>query len=150
MNNWLLGITIINNDSINPVRRTLRTQRKSLLTACVLLFLVDSNKFFGRFFTVSITVSNQLSVLLECLPIFVSHQKHTPLTCEITRSLRPKRWANIITPINSIRFSLTAHKIRAAAVPAWAVSITAVCSINITYPALGNTCIPYVFQVPNQ
>ncbi len=96
----------------------------SLLTAFVCLFLVDSNKFLGRSLTISISISNQFSVLLESLTIFVSHQKHTPLTLEINASLKPSKCARIITPINSIRFSLTAHKIRAAAVPAFAVSIS--------------------------
>jgi len=106
----------------------------SLLSTCVFLFLVDSNKFLGRFFTVSITVSNHFSILLECLSIFVSHQKHTPLTLAMSLSLIPSKCARIITPINSIRFSLTAHKIRAAAVVACAVSISGVGLMLITYP----------------
>ncbi|AXH77237.1 MAG: hypothetical protein [Cressdnaviricota sp.] len=50
-------------------------------------------------------------------------------------SLIPNKCARIITPISSIRFSLTAHKIRAAAVVACAVSISGVGVINFTSPS---------------
>ncbi|AXH78330.1 MAG: hypothetical protein [Circular genetic element sp.] len=58
-------------------------------------------------------------------------------------SLIPSKWARIITPINSIRFSLTAHRIRAAAVPACAVSSSGVGVIIFTSPSSvhkGNLC----------
>ena len=147
MYNRLFWVLIINNDAVNGGRTTFWTHcsHLSLLTAFVCLFLVDSNKFLGRFFTVSITVSNQFSVLLEGLTIFVSHQKHIPLTFAMSTSLMPRRWAKIITPISSIRFSFTAHKIRAAAVPAFAVSIPGVVVINNPH-----TCIPCGCLEPNR
>ena len=74
----------------------------SLLTSLVCLFLVNSNKFLGRFYTIGVTVSNQFSVFLECLPILVSHQKHTPESCAKRRSLTPKRCRTATPSIYSI------------------------------------------------
>ncbi|AXH79551.1 MAG: hypothetical protein [Circular genetic element sp.] len=82
----------INNCSMHLIGTTIWTiHNNSLLSSTICFFLVDSNKFLGRFYTVSITVSNQFSVFLECLTIFVSHQKHTPETCARRRSLTPRR-----------------------------------------------------------
>jgi hypothetical protein len=106
----------------------------SLLTACVLLFLVDSNKFLGRFFTVSITISNQFSVLLEGLTIFVSHQKHTPESCPRRRSLTPRRCNRPIPSKYSIRLFFKWFRREAVVTAFWTVSI----SPGIKMPPLSN------------
>ena len=113
----------------------------SLLTTFVCLFLVDSNKFLGRFFTVSITVSNQFTVFLECLTIFVSHQKHTPESCPRRRSLTPRRCNKPIPSKYSIRLFFKWFRREAVVTAFWTVSISGVgdkfhisCILSVKYP----------------
>jgi hypothetical protein len=107
----------------------------SLRTTCLFPFLVDSNKFLGRFFTVCITVSNQFSVFLETLTIVIRHQKHTPDSWPRRRSLTPRRCSRPTPSKYSILLFFKWLSRDAVVTASLTVSISGVGVIIFTSPA---------------
>ncbi len=100
----------------------------------LLFWFRSSNQFLGFFLTVGVTIPNGFTVLLEGLTIFVSHQKHTPLSCARRRSLAPRRCNANIARMYSTLFWRTWLRTDAAVTASLTVSTAASSVIILSLP----------------
>ncbi len=100
----------------------------------LLFWFRSSNQFLGFFLTVGVTIPNGFTVLLEGLTIFVSHQKHTPLSCARRRSLAPRRCSANIAKMYSTLLLRTWLRTDAAVTASLTVSTVASSVIILSLP----------------
>lgn len=108
-------------------------QRSHFMSSLLFRFR-SGHQFLGVFFPVGVTIPNEFTVLLECLTILVSHQKHTPLSCVRRRSLAPRRCSANMAKIYSTLLLRTWLRTDAAVTASLTVSTAASSVIILSLP----------------